>query len=284
MTLKLSVIIPVLNQIKYLPSVLDSLIPQVSVTEGVEIVVVDNGSNDGSKQIIKSYTGIRLLEEPERGAYSARNHGIINSSGELVAFLDPDCVPSRAWLTTAITTLANPDIEMALGPRLSSSSGAISLLQSYENAKIMWILKQKIPANVYAYTNNMVVRRSLFLRFGLFQHQARGSDTLFAQMVAHAYGVQSIRYAPEMCVTHLELQNIGNYFRKRLIYGASNSAISRKSDYQSLSIKDRFAVLIKMLRNEPVHPWKILTLLVLLAPASLLYDSAKLLNGKSSDR
>jgi len=279
-----SVILPVLNQEKYLEHVLTSLLSQDSVTEEVEIVVVDNGSNDGSIEIAKSFTSITVLEESDPGSYAARNHGIMNSSGELAVFLDPDCVPSPGWLAAAITSFDNPDVEVALGPRLPNSTGVINLLQSYENAKIQWILEQKLLANVYAYTNNMAARRSLFSRLGLFRHWARGADTFFAQMVVHNYGAQSITYAPEMCVTHLELQQVSDYFRKRLVYGASNDAISRRSDFRSLSIQARISILISMLRSNLVDPCQALILLGLLAPASLLYDSARLLNGQSSGR
>ncbi len=274
---RVSVILPVLNQAKFLPHVLPALLAQETSDE-IEIIVVDNGSDDGSMAIAKSYRGITVVEERAPGSYAARNQGILQSSGEILVFLDPDCAPQPKWLSTSLTALADSNIMIVLGPRLPSSSGLVHWLQCYENNKIQWVLDQQVAANVYAYTNNMATRRSLFEQHGLFRRQARGADTLFAQMIAQIYGVRAIAYAPGMVVTHLELKGVGDYFRKRLVYGKSNAGISRSSEFRSLSLRARLAILSHMIRNDAVSPWILLLLVLLLVPGSLLYDSVQLLD------
>jgi glycosyltransferase involved in cell wall biosynthesis len=274
---RVSVILPVLNQAKFLPNVLSALFEQ-ETSEEIEIIVVDNGSDDGSMAIAKSYRGITVVEEREPGSYAARNQGIFQSSGEILVFLDPDCAPQPNWLSSALTALADPNIMIVLGPRLPSSPGLVHWLQCYENNKIQWVLDQQVTANVYAYTNNMATRRSLFEQHGLFGRQARGADTLFAQLIAQIYGVRSIAYAPGMVVTHLELKGVGDYLRKRIVYGKSNAGISRGSEFRSLSLRARLAILSHMIRNDAVSPWILLLLVLLLAPGSLLYDSAQFLD------
>ena len=86
---KISIIIPTLNRIKYLPRALDSALNQTY--KASEIIVVDNGSSDGTLELLKEkYPLIRLLEEKKIGVSAARNKGIISSKSDWVAFLDSD--------------------------------------------------------------------------------------------------------------------------------------------------------------------------------------------------
>lgn len=88
-----SVIIPNYNYAHYLPETLDSVLAQTY--PGVEIIVVDDGSRDDSTTVIRSYGDrVRLIEQKNQGVSAARNRGVQESSGELVAFLDADDV----WL------------------------------------------------------------------------------------------------------------------------------------------------------------------------------------------
>lgn len=88
-----SVIIPNYNYARYLPQVLDSVLAQSY--SNVEIIVVDDGSMDDSKAVLRNYEKhVRLVEQPNQGVSAARNRGVRESSGELLAFLDADDV----WL------------------------------------------------------------------------------------------------------------------------------------------------------------------------------------------
>ena len=82
-----SVIVPVHNGARFLAAALDSVAAQDYGS--MEIVVVDDGSSDNSAEIAASYR-VRLLQQPNRGVAEARNAGVAESSGELLAFLDQD--------------------------------------------------------------------------------------------------------------------------------------------------------------------------------------------------
>lgn len=90
---KVSVIVPVYNVEKYLKKSLDSLINQT--LQELEIIIVNDGSTDGSKNIIEEYVGkcknnIKYLEKENGGLSEARNYGIQYATGEYIAFLDSD--------------------------------------------------------------------------------------------------------------------------------------------------------------------------------------------------
>lgn len=86
-----SVIIPNYNYGKHLPEAIDSVLAQTY--RNIEVIVVDDGSTDSSKDVLDSYADrIRVIYQKNAGVCAARNNGVANSNGELVAFLDADDV------------------------------------------------------------------------------------------------------------------------------------------------------------------------------------------------
>lgn len=89
---KISIIIPVYNVEKYINRCLDSIVNQTY--KNIEIIIVNDGSTDRSGLICdeyaKRYNNIRVFHKENAGVSSARNLGVDNSSGEYIAFIDPD--------------------------------------------------------------------------------------------------------------------------------------------------------------------------------------------------
>lgn len=90
---KVSIIMPVFNAENYIEKSLESLLNQT--LEDIEIIIVNDGSKDGSKEIIKKYEEqykdkIKYLEKENGGAADARNYAIPYATGEYIAFLDSD--------------------------------------------------------------------------------------------------------------------------------------------------------------------------------------------------
>lgn len=95
--MRVSVVIPVYNGGEALAECLRALAAQTLPAEDYQVIVVDDGSTDGSAEAAKRF-GARLLRQTNQGAASARNRGLRESRAEWVAFTDADCVPSREWL------------------------------------------------------------------------------------------------------------------------------------------------------------------------------------------
>lgn len=270
-----SVILPVLNQAAHLPISLPALLAQEALEPWDEVVVVDNGSTDGSEAIARAYPTVRVLREAKRGSYAARNCGIRASSGEVVIFLDPDCRPRAGWLAAALAALEDPDTELVMGPRFYAPRRHLRWLQGYENGKIQWLLREGRGEKLFGYTNNMAVRRSLLERLGLFEELARGADTIYVQRVVHSLGIAAIRFMPGMGVDHLEIVGLTDYLAKRATYGASNAAIAADSSFRSLDHAERLAIFRETIGRESLRPWEVLGLAGLLVLASAFYDGAR---------
>src|SRR5262245_13454924 len=68
-----------------------------------EIIVVDNGSTDGTAAVLASFGDrVRVLTEPTRGASAARNRGIRHARGRVIAFTDADCTVEPGWLAALV--------------------------------------------------------------------------------------------------------------------------------------------------------------------------------------
>ena len=88
----ISVIIPVFNVASFLPQCLDSVIGQT--LKNIEIICIDDGSTDDSSRILAEYAAlderIQIITQPNQGAGTARNTGMMRACGEYLIFLDSD--------------------------------------------------------------------------------------------------------------------------------------------------------------------------------------------------
>jgi glycosyltransferase involved in cell wall biosynthesis len=97
--LRISVIVVTFNRANMLRDALVSLTGQTRSPE--EVIVVDNDSGDTTKDVVfqfKNSLNVRYVLEKTRGIPSARNTGIKTSTGDIIVFMDDDCVADKEWL------------------------------------------------------------------------------------------------------------------------------------------------------------------------------------------
>lgn len=106
-----SVIIPIFNRKCYLSEAIESILNQS--TPPHEVIAVDDGSTDGSAEVIQSFTSVRYHFQQNRGVAVARNQGIELAQGNFFAFLDSD----DRWMPDKLAQqlsafAANPDLDI----------------------------------------------------------------------------------------------------------------------------------------------------------------------------
>jgi len=106
---EISVIIPAYNAEKTIGKCLKSLKNQ-NVKKGYEIIVVDDGSIDRTKQVVKKFRNILLLEQKHKGPAAARNLGAKNANGKILLFTDADCFAKKDWIKEMIKPFENKEI------------------------------------------------------------------------------------------------------------------------------------------------------------------------------
>ena len=90
---ELTVVVPTFDRATVLPRCIDALAAQ-RLDKEVQVVVVDDGSTDGTAELLRSRTDVEVLRTEHRGRSAARNAGLERALGEVVLFIDDDVVAS----------------------------------------------------------------------------------------------------------------------------------------------------------------------------------------------
>lgn len=115
--MRVSIVIPALNAASFISDAIDSCLAQTAGTFAfdLEILVVDNGSTDGTADLVRRRYGAKvvLLAEPEPGIAHARNTGIAQVTGDTLALLDADdlWLPGKLALQTAVLA-ERPEVDL----------------------------------------------------------------------------------------------------------------------------------------------------------------------------
>jgi succinoglycan biosynthesis protein ExoA len=104
-----SVIIPMLDELGYIEPCIEGFLGQTYPPDLLEILVVDGGSTDGSRDAVEAiaadHPSVRLIDNPKRLAAAAANLGIANAKGDVLTFLSAHGVPDRDYVATSVRLL-----------------------------------------------------------------------------------------------------------------------------------------------------------------------------------
>ena len=109
-----SIVVPAYNAERFLREALESLF--ALDYEPFEVIVVDDGSTDGTVAVANTFPGLRVIEQANKGPAAARNAGLAVAGGEFVAIHDADDFVPPSKLTTQVThLLEHPQVGCVLG-------------------------------------------------------------------------------------------------------------------------------------------------------------------------
>lgn len=216
-----SVIIPAYNSSKTIAATLKSLKNQNF--KGFETIVVDNGSTDTSKEEIKNFKGVILLEELKKGPAAARNLGIKNARGDIIAFTDSDCYVNSDWLSKVIETFNNHKEAHAIAGSVLNAfpDNLISRASEITDFGLLSYGKKNFPKWVRnAPTLNVAYKREVFDGHNVFDDDikyAAAEDSLFNWKIIKKG--KRIFFNPEIKVTHFHRNTLNSFLRKKYLYG-----------------------------------------------------------------
>jgi glycosyltransferase involved in cell wall biosynthesis len=111
----ISVVVPVYNEEHFLRPCLDAILRQHEPFH--QVIVVDNGSVDGTLRILDDYAGrVTVLHEPRRGVQHARNRGLDTATGDVIGRIDADTRLEPGWSRAVRETFHDPAVQAATGP------------------------------------------------------------------------------------------------------------------------------------------------------------------------
>ncbi len=196
-----SVIIPHLNTPELLIKCLQAVAAQRLDHGWFEIIVVDNGSRVPLDIVAAVWHGVKFLTERQPGPGPARNLGVANSRGRVLAFVDADIRVDREWLQRGIRAVEKDpsrpyggDVRIDFkDPRKPTGIEAFEAVFSFRQ-------KMYIKRKGFSGTGNLMVDRDLWHKVGPFGGIGTAEDRDWGQR-ASALGAQT-RYLPRMIVFH----------------------------------------------------------------------------------
>jgi glycosyltransferase AglI len=182
-----SIITPVYNDFPGLRATVDSL-ASLSASVDWEYAVVDNESTDGSRERAESYVADRLdgtvlLEDNVQSSYAARNTGIRNTDGEILAFIDADMTVPEGWLEDALEAFRSSGADY-MGCNVELVLPEEATLAARYDHHTGFPVGQYLEHQRFAPTCCLFVRREVFADVGLFDHRlTSGGDKEFGNRV-----------------------------------------------------------------------------------------------------
>lgn len=275
--MKISVIVPFLNEQKYIATCINSLLNQNFPSKEYELIFIDNNSTDNSYKIAKSLLRPqdKLLKEKTPNVYAARNTGLKHAKGEILAFTDADCLVDKSWLTQIHQTLNNSQNRLLLGKRLFPHPNIfLKAFQDYENQKVAFTTTHLSPQFQFGFTNNMALKKQFNPKtYFNTNHQHSDSD-LVSQF---AQSKQIISYNPHMIITHLEITATSAWLKKLFLYGQNNYSLSQSSPYKNLKLLHNFQISQATSSANKYTTFEIISLYTSLFLGLLSYKSGELL-------
>lgn len=179
---RVSIILPHLNEPDLL-TCLRSLDRQRADGIPFEILVVDNGSTILPEGTVSLVAGARLLHQPIPGPGPARNLGAAEAEGDILLFIDSDCVAMPGWLSRIVCFFdENPKIDIVGGDiRIQpAKAGELTAVEVYESV-YSYRARFYVEHHGFAATGNMGVRADTFRKVGPFGGIGTMEDTAWGQ-------------------------------------------------------------------------------------------------------
>src|SRR5262245_53383059 len=224
-----TVIVPVLNDPAGIRGCAAALVQQTYPAGAFEIVVADNGSTLETREAIERLREaagdrLRVVVEPQRSSYAARNRALASARGALIAFTDADCRPAPTWLAHGVRAL------QAQGGGGVGGRIVVTYRQVPPNPCEYWDSAVRLNQRAFverigfAATANLFVDLAVFARVGPFRADLlSGGDREFGKRLRRAG--ERLSYAPDAVVEHPARATLRELYRKTVRLARAHRAL-----------------------------------------------------------
>jgi len=219
-----SFVIPVRNDARRLRNCLAAIRRNGIAADAIEIVVVDNGSTDGSAETARA-CGAAVVSAPRLRVGALRNLGARCARGEILAFIDADHEIGEVWAETAVDRFRDPGVA-AVGALCHSPTDATWVQTSYDDFRDHAPGSREVR---WLGSGNLAVRRRLFEEAGGFDESLEACEDvdLCRRLIAHGgqiwsdEGMRSVHFGDPATLSQL--------FRGELWRGRDNLRVTFRS-------------------------------------------------------
>ncbi len=225
-----TVVVPVRNCEKTIAKTLDALGKIDYPVDRLEVIVVDGISSDKTKDIVQLYP-VKLLTQNAEGLNEARNAGLENSTGEIIAYTDGDCVVSPKWLSKIVDNFNDPEVG-AVGGNVEGYRKDNLFAQYADNSviRVMPFSSQRVTLDrlkpfLYAPGCNMAFRRKTLEKAGLFNPNIRNGFDEFETLERIIKSGYKIVFDPEVLVQHQHRSSLREIMKQAFNYGTGGALL-----------------------------------------------------------
>jgi glycosyltransferase involved in cell wall biosynthesis len=220
---RISVVIPVHNSEETIGKCLDSL--SRLDHQDFEVIIVDDGSTDGTAGICESFPGVKVINVDKNGPSKARNIGIEAARGEFVAFTDGDCLVDRLWLDELERGFSDPMIagvggdqkspedDTEVGKRIQNFLKTIGFVTGYIKTD------EAMKATEHNPSCNAMYRKRVLKDVGGFDEGLWPGEDVELDLKITNQG-HTLIYNPKAVVYHYRPKTYADFGRMMLRYGA----------------------------------------------------------------
>jgi glycosyltransferase involved in cell wall biosynthesis len=212
-TIRLAFVVPALNEARYIDACLSSIEAQMESND--DLLVVDNGSTDGTVEIVEQHDRARVAVVSHVTIAALRNYGARNTSGEIIAFIDADCTIAPGWREVVVEILSRNTVA-ATGSLVGLPTDAGWI------ARVWWYRRPTEERSTpYLVAANFAVRREAFDEVGGFrEHLVTDEDTEISIRLTDA-GHQIIDSSRAKAIHHDNPGTLAAFYRKEKWHATS---------------------------------------------------------------
>jgi len=232
-----SVIIPAYNAERTLAACLEALTCQSVSGNDYEIILVDDGSTDGTSIIAKNFN-VNYVFQTNQGPAAARNRGVRIAAGDIILFTDSDCIPEYNWMEEMVRPFINPAVIGVKGAyKTRQKELAARFVQAEFEDRYRLLQKHSFIDMVDTYSASF--KKDVFLKIGGFDVSfpvANNEDTDLSYRLSTAgYG---LIFNPKAFVYHIHPNTFIKYLKLKFWRGFWRSVVYRR--YPEKALKDSY--------------------------------------------
>ena len=225
-----SVVLPTYNRLNQLKMVLAGLEKQTYPRDKFEVVVVSDGSTDGTNEYLQTLQTpfpLKLVCQENQGVAATRNHGVQQAQGEMILFIDDDVVPTPQLIDEHLNAHKNNgDHVIVIGPMITPPDFPLTPWVRWGQEKLdeqyQAMLNEEWQATARQfYTGNTSLRRQIFLESGGFDPTFRRAEDVELAYRLHEKGCRFL-FCPEAIGYHYEARSFQSWLAIPYAYGRND--------------------------------------------------------------
>jgi len=237
-----SIVVPTYNRRVSLRRLIEALGRQTYPPAKFEVIVVDDGSTDGTVDFVRTWEGarfrLRILEQAHAGPAAARNAGVEAATGTLILFLDDDVVPIESLIREHVETHASVPDAVVIGPMSPPGTWPRPVWVRWEEEKLqsqygaMLAGRWTCTARQF-YTGNASLARQRFLEAGGFDTTFQRAEDVELGYRLHDAGALFV-FNARADVLHYAWRSFDSWCRTPYQYGRNDVIMQRDMGRQTL--------------------------------------------------